>query len=334
MSTSTYPILEFDPTREALIEPSRLIEPRDVPEHCVIRFFQEVIEKVVAEQQASVIVDARWEDGLHPLYEITHNDQRLAFFHPGVGGALAAGLLEEAIAYGCRKFIVCGGCGVLENDIAVGHVIVVSDAVRDEGVSYHYLPPGREVQAQINPANGITPNQGSAGNLVTINGSGFGDNPAEVDVIVGGAPVEIYSISDTRIVAQLGSRNLSGDVTVRRGKRSATLSGCATPAFCAVPKITDIAPGGGNLGVEVTVTGSSFNPQMTYTVGSGPLRQIQPAAAIPAVDPVVNSERRVVHKSTAFGPERSRALRSRPFDSTLNSKPSCLKRLTHSVAEP
>jgi len=33
------PILEFDPAREALIEPARLIESRDVPEHCVICFF-------------------------------------------------------------------------------------------------------------------------------------------------------------------------------------------------------------------------------------------------------------------------------------------------------
>ena len=147
MNTAPYPILEFDPAPEALIEPSRLIKPRDVPEHCVICFFQEVIEKVVTEQQATVAVDSHWEDGPHPIYEITHNGQRLAFFHPAVGGALAAGLLEEAIAYGCRKFIVCGGCGVLEQDIAVGHLIVVSGAVRDEGVSYHYLPPGREVQA-------------------------------------------------------------------------------------------------------------------------------------------------------------------------------------------
>jgi len=147
MSTATYPILEFDPSREALIEPARLIEPRDVAEHCVICFFKEVIERVVAELQAKVIVDNRWEDGPHPIYEIMHGGQRLAFFHPGVGGALAAGLLEEAIAYGCRKFIVCGGCGVLAQGIAVGHLIVVSSAVRDEGVSYHYLPPGREVQA-------------------------------------------------------------------------------------------------------------------------------------------------------------------------------------------
>ncbi len=148
MNTTPYPILEYDPAREALIEPSRVIKPRDVPTHCVICFFKEVIEKVVVEQQAKVVVDSRWEDGPHPIYEIPYHDQRLAFFHPGVGGALAAGLLEEAIAYGCRKFIVCGGCGVLQKDIAVGHLIVVSGAVRDEGVSYHYLPPGREVQAQ------------------------------------------------------------------------------------------------------------------------------------------------------------------------------------------
>ncbi len=147
MESPLYPILEFDPAREALIEPSRLIDPRDVPQHCVICFFQEVIEQVVVEHHAKVTVDSRWEDGPHPIYEIAHRDRRLAFFHPGVGGALAAGLLEEAIAYGCRKFMVCGGCGVLAQDIAVGHLIVVASAVRDEGASYHYLPPGREVQA-------------------------------------------------------------------------------------------------------------------------------------------------------------------------------------------
>ncbi len=142
-----YPILEFDPTPEAFIEPSRMIKPRDVPEHCVICFFSDVIEKVVGEKNAKVIAENRWEDGPHPVYEIGHKKHRLAFFHPGIGAALAASLLEEVIALGCRKFIACGGCGALRDDIALGHLIVVSSAVRDEGVSYHYLPPGREVQA-------------------------------------------------------------------------------------------------------------------------------------------------------------------------------------------
>jgi uridine phosphorylase len=142
-----YPILEHDPTREAFIEPSKVIKTRDMPEHCVICFFMDVIEKVVKEHNGNMLVENRWEDGPHPVYEISYKDQRLAIFHPGVGSALAAALFEEVIAFGCRKFIACGGCGVLAKDIAPGHLIVVSAAVRDEGVSYHYLPPSREIQA-------------------------------------------------------------------------------------------------------------------------------------------------------------------------------------------
>lgn len=143
----SYPILEYDSTRQAFIEPSKVVKPRDVPEHCVICFFREVIEKVVTEHDANVLVENCWEDGPHSLYEILYKGQRLAFFQPGVGAPLSASLLEEVIAFGCQKFIACGGCGVLEKDIEVGKLIVVSAAVRDEGVSYHYLPPSREVLA-------------------------------------------------------------------------------------------------------------------------------------------------------------------------------------------
>ena len=40
------PLLNFDPTREAIIEPGKIIQPRDVPDHCVICFFAEVIDWV------------------------------------------------------------------------------------------------------------------------------------------------------------------------------------------------------------------------------------------------------------------------------------------------
>jgi uridine phosphorylase len=142
-----YPILEHDPEREAFIEPSRVIQPRDVPDHCVICFFQDVIEKVVREHGARIVVENRWEDGPHPLYEIEHLGERLALYHAGIG-SLSASLLEEAIAFGCRKFIACGGCGVLDPEIAAGYLIPLSGAVRDEGASYHYLPPAREITTQ------------------------------------------------------------------------------------------------------------------------------------------------------------------------------------------
>ncbi len=142
-----YPILEFDPTPTAILEPSALIDPSDVPERCVLCFFQDVIQGLVEGGQARQIDELHSEIGAHPIYELELDGQRLALAHPGVGAPLAVGILEELIAKGCREFIACGGCGVLERDIAVGHVIVPAAAVRDEGTSYHYLPPGREVSA-------------------------------------------------------------------------------------------------------------------------------------------------------------------------------------------
>lgn len=142
-----FPILEFDPATEAIIEPRRVIAPGNVPEHCVLCFFQEVLTKVCQEQRAARVACPRSEIGEHPLHEIRVDGKRLAVFHPGVGAPLAAGLLEELIALGCRKFIACGGAGVLDRSIAAGHVLVPTAAVRDEGTSYHYLPPAREVAA-------------------------------------------------------------------------------------------------------------------------------------------------------------------------------------------
>ena len=46
---------------------------------------------------------------------------------------------------GCDKFIICGGAGCLQKDMTIGNLILPTTAVRDEGTSYHYLPPSREV---------------------------------------------------------------------------------------------------------------------------------------------------------------------------------------------
>lgn len=142
-----YPILEFDPAAQAVIEPQFLIPTRGAPEHCVVCFFREVLEAVVRDLPATLLFEYDWQDGPRRVYEIRYNDRRLAFFHPGVGAPAAAGMLEEAIALGCRKFIACGGAGVLDPGIPVGRIVVPLSAVRDEGTSYHYLAPAREVDA-------------------------------------------------------------------------------------------------------------------------------------------------------------------------------------------
>ena len=146
MKRQPFPILEFDGEQEAILEPGSLIQPMDIPEECVICFFADVIDTLVEAHSAKVIAHSVSEIGQHPVYEMDFEGRRLAFFHPGIGAPLAAALLEEMIARGCRKFMACGGCGVLDREIAVGHLLVPVSAIRDEGTSYHYLPPSREVE--------------------------------------------------------------------------------------------------------------------------------------------------------------------------------------------
>ena len=142
-----YPILEYDPNPDAVIRPERLIAPIDAPEHCGVCFFREVIEGLAVSGRARRIAVQKSEAGEHPVYEMEFAGRRLALFHPGVGAPMAAALLEEVISLGCRKFVACGGGGVLDREIVAGHVVVPVSAVRDEGTSYHYLPPAREVAA-------------------------------------------------------------------------------------------------------------------------------------------------------------------------------------------
>lgn len=144
-SAEDAPILEFDPSPTAVIEPSEHNEPIDVPPHAVLCFFQDVIETVVAEHGGGVVGYVVSEIGRNPIFELSYEGRRLALVHPGVGAPLAAGFLEELIARGCRTFVACGGAGVLVPDVAMGHVIVPTAAIRDEGTSYHYLPAAREV---------------------------------------------------------------------------------------------------------------------------------------------------------------------------------------------
>ena len=147
MKRESFPILEFDPDPTAFIDPQKLLKPMDIARRCVLCFFQDVLQQMQANGRFQIITHLGSAIGLAPVYEMEVAGERIAVVHPGVGAPLAGAFLEEMIALGCRDFIACGGCGVLNGEIGLGHVVVPATAVRDEGTSYHYLPPSREVAA-------------------------------------------------------------------------------------------------------------------------------------------------------------------------------------------
>jgi uridine phosphorylase len=143
LDSDVAPILEFDRDREAVIEPHAVRKRIDVPERAVLCFFSDVIDELAA-RGARSLTELQAAHGRHPVYEVEHEGERIAVFHPGVGAPLAGAFLEEAIACGCARFIGVGGAGGLIPDLTIGHVVVPTAAVRDEGTSYHYAPPERE----------------------------------------------------------------------------------------------------------------------------------------------------------------------------------------------
>jgi uridine phosphorylase len=149
---ASYPILEFDSDTTAMIEPSAhfgsgTTQRPEMPAVAVACFFGDVVDRLAAEQEARLVTHLTAEHGRHAVWAIEHHGRELAFYQPGLGAPLAAGFFEEVIDYGCSVVVACGGCGALDPDLALGHVVVVGAALRDEGTSYHYLPPDRTVVA-------------------------------------------------------------------------------------------------------------------------------------------------------------------------------------------
>jgi len=141
------PLLEFDPDPESIVKPEGCPLPGQPPQLGVLCFFNDILAELAAAQRLVEVGHLSSEIGYNPLYELDFRGKKLLVLHPGVGAPLAAGFLEEMIAMGVTKFIACGGCGVLDSGIEAGLPVILTSAVRDEGTSFHYLPPAREVQA-------------------------------------------------------------------------------------------------------------------------------------------------------------------------------------------
>ncbi|MHA6792091.1 nucleoside phosphorylase [Pseudonocardia bannensis] len=148
------PLLEDDLAETGVIEPHLVVRPVDMPEAAVLCFFPEVVDAVGA--TARRIARLSSERGSTPVWETEVDGRRLAVVQPGVGAPLSVMFLEELIAMGARKLVAVGGAGTLVPELVLGHAVVVESAVRDEGTSFHYLPPTRTIEADPHGVDVLT----------------------------------------------------------------------------------------------------------------------------------------------------------------------------------
>lgn len=147
---SEFPILEYDSAQEGVIPINRHgFGP--FPSTCLLCFFAAELEALVSAHEGRVIAHYQSEMGNFPVYAFSYNGAVLCAVRALVGSASIATMADFLIGHGVQNIIACGACGVLAG-IPAGEVIVPVLALRDEGASYHYLPPSRTVA----PDAGIT----------------------------------------------------------------------------------------------------------------------------------------------------------------------------------
>ena len=142
---NNYPICEYDTSRTPIINPTDFLK-KCLPEKCVITFFRKELEQFVEENNLSVIGYLNSEVLDIPIYEYIKCGEFLCITIPFSTAPGAAGPIEELHAMGCKKFVICGGAGALVRGSNVGEIIIPISAVRDEGTSYHYVEPSREIE--------------------------------------------------------------------------------------------------------------------------------------------------------------------------------------------
>lgn len=130
----------FDNNTEEILKPCNVTYKIDNFPETVVVTFSEKILNFVSKLDGAVQISEMEAGYTVPIYKINYNDKDIAVYRTIIGGSGTAGLLEEVIAKGGKKFIFFGSCGTLDKGIAAGHFIIPTAAYRDEGTSYHYAP--------------------------------------------------------------------------------------------------------------------------------------------------------------------------------------------------
>ena len=136
------PILEFDSEKSAVIMPNHERINMKLPRKAVLAFLGSAVDHYAAAHQAKIagyFVSATKE---YPVYVMDIKNQQISLMQAPVGAPAAVQVLDWLISYGAREIISGGSCGVLV-DLDENVFLVPDKALRDEGTSYHYLPPSR-----------------------------------------------------------------------------------------------------------------------------------------------------------------------------------------------
>lgn len=107
--------------------------------------------------------------------------------------------------------------------------------------------------------SGLQPDSGPPETMLTINGTGFGEDSSAVSVTVGGSSAPVNSVSSSSIETEIPSSLETGPAPVEVTVGDRTATGPDFTVEQAAPGISSVSPDSGTVGTEVTIKGKNFS---------------------------------------------------------------------------
>jgi uridine phosphorylase len=123
----------------------RAIPEGDIPSVCVLDPDGDILRALRQERRASL--SPAWACYHTELYEFEHEQQHFGIIGCAVGASFAVLLAEQLFVSGCRFLISVTSAGQIAAQGPPPYFVVIDRALRDEGTSYHYLPPAEFSEA-------------------------------------------------------------------------------------------------------------------------------------------------------------------------------------------
>jgi uridine phosphorylase len=110
-----------------------------IPEICILDPDGDIEEYMIQKYNAQL--NKAWACYHTKLFEFNHGEIKVGIIGRAVGASFAVLLAEQLFASGCKLLLSMTSAGQLVQAMEPPYFILIEKAVRDEGTSYHYLPP-------------------------------------------------------------------------------------------------------------------------------------------------------------------------------------------------
>lgn len=138
-------ILDFDNNQQAVLEPDFEHLPFKFHSRLLYAFVpKEEIDAFLAKHPHKVLGTFKTISFRPFIYEIEINGEKLTLCQAPLGAPAAVKLLDWNFAYGVKQVLAVGNAGALK-DLPENAMFVPTKAIRDEGMSFHYMNPGQFV---------------------------------------------------------------------------------------------------------------------------------------------------------------------------------------------